>query len=447
MVSLMRILCLPLLLGALLVASAPHASAQSCFDSYAFATQADLDGFPCSDVNGNILIGLADLDSTSNIQSLVPLSELRSVTGDLTISANDSLETLTGLGSLEEVGILRVTFNDALTSFRELGPIASVGVLDVRDNGALTSLEGLETLEIAEDVTITNNDNLTSLAGLSSLQFATETFTVSRNDNLTSLEGLEKLEAGGFFSIVANASLTSLEGLESLRASGITLTISSNPALTSLRGLDSLRTVSFEFFLLNNDALTSLDGLNALERTLSSAYIQRNEALTNLDALANLTSVGDELVITDNPALTDCSCGLYDLITNGGVDGPITIENNGVGCSSLAEIEPPPPGSCATATASEDDPLPAGIALSIFPNPAQGSARLRAEIYTPTHATLTVYDLLGRRVATLVDGVVAEPLDVRLGALVPGTYLVRLTTQDLTAGLPATTTQRVTLLR
>jgi len=82
--------------------------------------------------------------------------------------------------------------------------------------------------------------------------------------------------------------------------------------------------------------------------------------------------------------------------------------------------------------------------LPSAPNPFVQAARLRYRLPDPARVRLEVFDLLGRRVATLVDGEKeAGPHEVQLegSRLAAGTYFVR-----LTAG-PETQTQQIQLVR
>ncbi len=78
--------------------------------------------------------------------------------------------------------------------------------------------------------------------------------------------------------------------------------------------------------------------------------------------------------------------------------------------------------------------------LPPVPHPVQSQATVRYEVPEPTRVTLTLYDLLGRRVATLIDdqqvaaGTHAYPWTPRAsGQAVPsGTYLLRLRAGEVT---------------
>lgn len=64
-----------------------------------------------------------------------------------------------------------------------------------------------------------------------------------------------------------------------------------------------------------------------------------------------------------------------------------------------------------------------------YPNPAHQTATIRYELPQAAHVQLTVYDLLGRRVATLIDREQAagrKSVQVQAGRLASGLYVYRL---------------------
>ncbi|GAB5519589.1 MAG: hypothetical protein RhofKO_18400 [Rhodothermales bacterium] len=102
--------------------------------------------------------------------------------------------------------------------------------------------------------------------------------------------------------------------------------------------------------------------------------------------------------------------------------------------------------SQATTVAVTDMELPSTLRLDApYPNPFSTSATIQYHLDVPQAVTLTVYDLLGRPIATLADGV--QPAGVQSATwdassdLAAGLYLVRLQTEG------GTVTQPMSLLR
>lgn len=80
---------------------------------------------------------------------------------------------------------------------------------------------------------------------------------------------------------------------------------------------------------------------------------------------------------------------------------------------------------------SNEDALAAGLALDVA-NPIRSSATVQFETGAAGLARLEAFDLLGRRVAVLADGVVtdaAQTATLDADALAPGVYVLRLTTE------------------
>jgi photosystem II stability/assembly factor-like uncharacterized protein len=103
-------------------------------------------------------------------------------------------------------------------------------------------------------------------------------------------------------------------------------------------------------------------------------------------------------------------------------DRTLRAATHGNGAYRL-RLEPSP-------VAAEGPPLPAALALDVAgPNPFRDATALRFSLVAPADVRLAVYDLAGRRVATLAGGrraagVHRVALDGR--ALAPATYVVRL---------------------
>src|SRR5690606_5119024 len=96
----------------------------------------------------------------------------------------------------------------------------------------------------------------------------------------------------------------------------------------------------------------------------------------------------------------------------------------------------------AVAVASEPGPEgEEGLGLSVQPNPARRSASVVLTLPEPGEVSISLYDVLGRRVAVLHDGRLAAgehalPLDVR--GLPPGVYVVRVSSGYEIATRPLT---------
>jgi hypothetical protein len=73
-----------------------------------------------------------------------------------------------------------------------------------------------------------------------------------------------------------------------------------------------------------------------------------------------------------------------------------------------------------------DEQLHTNAGMSVFPNPATGSAFLNTGNAFPGFATLTLTDLAGREVRHLTDLRPASDYKLDLSGLKAGVYLVRL---------------------
>lgn len=91
----------------------------------------------------------------------------------------------------------------------------------------------------------------------------------------------------------------------------------------------------------------------------------------------------------------------------------------------------------APPVSNEPSAVPGGLALSQnYPNPFRSSTTIGYEVGASAHVTLAVYNALGQRVATLVDGAqTAGSHDVRFDGegLASGVYFYRLTVGDRTS--------------
>lgn len=100
----------------------------------------------------------------------------------------------------------------------------------------------------------------------------------------------------------------------------------------------------------------------------------------------------------------------------------------------------------STPTANESAAAPATFSLSaIYPNPLRSSATVSLEVSEALEIHVAVYDVLGRKVAVLVEGAVgagSHEVALEAGALPAGTYVLRMTT-----GSGHASAQRFTVVR
>ena len=153
---------------------------------------------------------------------------------------------------------------------------------------------------------------------------------------------------------------------------------------------------------------------------------------------ANLMAVRDSTFARYGPRALDfwnglaASDGTILPAYNSG-DG-IHLNNAGHGLLFRRVVAAGIPEKVGTAAAAA--PEPAALRVAVFPRPAGPLAHFTFHLDAPGAATLAVYDVLGRRVARLVDGTLgAGPHDVpfHTGLLPAGVYLYRLQTPTGTA--------------
>ncbi len=108
----------------------------------------------------------------------------------------------------------------------------------------------------------------------------------------------------------------------------------------------------------------------------------------------------------------------------------------------------PVPVELRTGVSTAEEPevvLPTAVSLEQnFPNPFAQTTRLAFSLPQAMPVTLTVFDVLGREVAVLVDGVLSagvHELETRAAGLPSGVYLYRLTTPEVE------TTRRMTIVK
>ncbi len=103
---------------------------------------------------GLLEVGALKISTNAVLRDLGGLSELASVTGDLTIESNPSIVNLDGLRGLIRVGgTLTIEDNNALQDLDGLSRLTQIGTaLTIKDNPALTTIRGLSGLNAISEV-------------------------------------------------------------------------------------------------------------------------------------------------------------------------------------------------------------------------------------------------------------------------------------------------------
>nr|NQU89681.1 T9SS type A sorting domain-containing protein [Bacteroidota bacterium] len=225
------------------------------YGNYYFFSQQDIDEFAvqypgCSVLTGEVVIGGYD------ITNLEGLSIVTSIAGNLTISSNTLLSSLSGLDNLSEItGNLDIN-ESAILSLEGFENLTAINGNMVISYTSLLSLDGLENLtHIGGSLTLTSNDDLEQIAALGNLTSISGKLTIGGlmgggNMSLTSLSGLDNIDAGTIseLMILGNLSLSSCEVqsiCDYLAAPGAVIVIGANaPGCNSIQEVEDACTVS-----------------------------------------------------------------------------------------------------------------------------------------------------------------------------------------------------------
>ena len=326
---------------------------QTCLtDGITFESQESIDNFPsdypmCNEILGDLVIWesfsgeIYNLDSLINItsiggnliisanydlESLTGLNNITSIGGDLWITSNFDLESLTGLSNINSVGgDLRISGNSGLMNFTGFENLTSIeGELWISNNSFLETLVGLNNITtIAGDLKIIDQASLENLTGLDNLTTIEGGLELEGN-NLTSLTGLNNLTSiGDFFILDQNFYLTNLTGLNNLNSVGSNITIQYNDNIVNFTGLGNLTFIGGDLYINNNESLTNLTGLENLTFIENNLTVSSNNSLISLSGIENLTSIGSIGVFNNSNLVS-----LTDLNNITSIEGNLTITEN-----------------------------------------------------------------------------------------------------------------------
>ncbi len=131
-------------------------------------------------------------------------------------------------------------------------------------------------------------------------------------------------------------------------------------------------------------------------------------------------------------------------IQSGDVSAGWTFDFSIVGTEIVNDVYYAAIGTTGAFTNVTQGPRAEALAFTASPNPASGAATLAFTLAAPTRVTVDVFDVLGRRVATLADGMPAtgrQELTWNAEGLASGLYHVRLRAGDVTVVRTLTVTR------
>ncbi len=378
--------------------------------------------------------GLSNLDSIGNsvwiwyneelqnIDGLKGLTNLPGVLGGFSIWENPTLTHVDGLRNITSTGgRIWISSCASLENINGLRNVTSIGG-DLR-LGRLPLIRDLDPLRnlttVGGGLNIFYNDRLNNLDGLRRLSSIGISLTVIHNARLRNLNGLRNTTSvGGSINIIDNPRVIHLDGLRNITSPlAGHLHIRTMARLVDIDGLRNITSVGSSVALSYNSKLRNVDGLHNLTTVGDASYpevdsltIRSNPKLRNLNGLQNLTTVVSDLKIVNNIRLKKC-CGLYPILTGGGVGGAIIISGNRTGCDSEMEIVDYGPCTASKIASVEIRQRPrvrvtttiGNIKLSNYPNPFSDITKFQIYLPQDTRIVFKVYDLDGRLLQTLRD--------------------------------------------
>ena len=321
----------------------------------------------------------------NNLQNLEGLSSLQSV-GALELYINNGLLNVSGAPNLQEIENLSV-FNNAI--FNDLSQFSFITTLNdlVIGGNELSSLAGLENLHTVNGEIVFSDLPLLHFNELSSLENFNGSLYIFNNPLLQDISVFSEFTLLQDLFVVECTSLANLSGLENIEVVAGTLRIGFMNQLSDLSVFSNLLYAG-NLDIYENNNLQSLSGLENLVQIDQTLHLLTNTALTNIEALDNVsTNEVTEVVVAYNSSLSTCTTDFMCTVVN---DSSISkfITENGVGCSSVEEIQK----ECLLG--SEDFSI--SNAVFMYPNPVSDNLKLYVS-NTIDFNSVSVYSMLGQK--------------------------------------------------
>ena len=313
-----------------------------CLTTY-ISSQADMDTFNCTTVNGNLVISAFG----EEINDISNLNILTSVTGELIFDNMylDSIDlpNLLEVGSLKiESGVIRFVSFQNLLVHNELS--FSNHYLDTI-RGFNTTIQ-LNKLELNRSGKVIEGFNNLQSVGNFELYYAApnpnafpklETVGTLRIDQCDSLFSTEFLPEGVIVKDVFfqhNPHLTDLSNLTTTNRMDRLYIV--NTPIGTLNEFSELEVLTGLLYL-ENLSIINLDDLANIRILGDRMVLKNNIYLEDIQGLDGVVFIGDKLEIIDNPLLENCC--LVDFFINSDIArGAIAIENNGGTCVGIDDL-------------------------------------------------------------------------------------------------------------
>ena len=305
-------------------------------------------------VGGDMRLGYNINSDEGNplLENLDGLRSLEYVGGEFVVEEQNSLIDFIGLEKLRHIGRgIKIEYNDLLISLSGLDNLEMSqlnGGLEISSNPSLQSLSNLSSLtEIGKDepgfngsLRIYNNDNLIDISGLSNVKSISDQLQIHKNALLDNLSGLESVtEIGNLLVIKDNAKLKSIAGLSNLN-SALAIWINFNKELINLNGLGNVTSLQGGLQITGNDELISIDGIPNLSLSPSnylSIYNNPKLAICNQTNTCEFLSYSNKHSIHDNATGCDSSVEILELCASNinTISGFVKYSSNDTDCNTL----------------------------------------------------------------------------------------------------------------
>jgi len=191
------------------------------------------------------------------------------------------------------------------------------------------------------------------------------------------------------------------------------------------------------------EAALEVEALSALTRRdygRATSLIEQYALLVEGEQTARQLTLVRAYVLAREGYRSEASALVLGLVAGSAPDEARELANLAQMMGRTVNAGGPGFGAQGMAPAASSEAQISANALRVVPNPAVSRTSVEVYLETPTRARVAMHDVLGREVALLVDGELPAgrtSLDIDVGRLPAGTYLIRATLESLDGGAQA----------